>query len=334
MKTAWLFRGLLIAAALAFSTVWSAGSMAQIAPAAKGPPDKWGLTDFDYSAVDGPVLLRLSNAASRFDEIIAASNAGDPKAMLLICLGYDEGIWDIKSANYASGYCRSSALTKFPRGMRDHARYLELGTNGTPDKAAAAKLYHEAMMAGNALATADYGRAIEGGWDGPVDLTGAAIYYCAAADAGVRYANNNCGWALQHGWKFGVVNLEGAAAYYKKGAEAGDPETMAQYGFVLETGTGTPKNQCEATRWHRAAAEAGDVTGMENYALALEAGRCTPTDYQGALDWYERAIEAGSTKAGGLRDRLLVALDDLYSPPPPPPPQRNYQEWCLSHHAC
>ncbi|MEZ6011151.1 MAG: tetratricopeptide repeat protein [Hyphomonas sp.] len=328
MKTVWRLRGSLIAMALALATFWPAVSMAQ------GGVDKWGLTDSDYSVAAGSDLLARSNAVARFDELIAAANAGDPKAMLLVCLGYDGGIWGYQSANYASGFCQSSANAKFPRGMRNSALYLEIGTNGAPDKVKAKQLYREAAEAGNGRAIEDYGRAMEEGWDGPPDLSEATSWYCWAADKGVVAANHRCGWGLQNGWQHGQIHLESAAKYYRQGALAGDPGAMAQYGYMLESGTGTAKDQCEATRWHRAAAEAGSMTGMENYGLALESGRCVEPDAQGAMNWYQRAVAAGSTQAGAWYDKLYQSYWRSYSTPPPAPPERSYQEWCLSHNAC
>jgi TPR repeat protein len=336
MKGLWRVCVQLIAIGLLCKIAWGAVAMAETASSAGSEPDQWGLTASDWSNADGLDLLTRAGGANsdRHYAIEVAAQRGDPKAMLLLCIGYEEGFWGFTDYNNSVGWCKASAEAKFPRGMRNYALGLEIGLTNVPDKVTAKRLYREAAEAGNGRAMENYGVVLEEGWDAAPDLSEATSWYCWAADKGVVTANVKCGWGLQFGWRHGAIDLQNAVKYYRNGAWAGDPAAMAQYGYMLESGTGTPKDQCEATRWHRAAAEAGEVLGMENYGLALQSGRCTATDYQGALNWYQRAVAAGSTKAGAWYDNLNSYIWQSYAVSPPPPPERNYQEWCLSHHSC
>lgn len=90
-----------------------------------------------------------------------------------------------------------------------------------------------------------------------------------------------------------------AVARYRSGANAGDAKSMADLGYMYETGRGgLPKDDVQAVASYRKAADAGSAQGMNNLGVMYFEGRggLAKDDVQ-AVAWYRKAADAGNFRA-------------------------------------
>ena len=86
-------------------------------------------------------------------------------------------------------------------------------------------------------------------------------------------------------------------AVMKHKAEQGDAEAQFRLGALLFDGTGTKKDEEEATKWCRKAAEQGHVAAMRTLAKLIEHGVGAAEDPIEMAKWYRCAAEKGDAKS-------------------------------------
>jgi len=105
----------------------------------------------------------------------------------------------------------------------------------------------------------------------PADIA-TAIKFCRIAAAGSRRAMYELGRAYAANRQ-----LPDAIAAYRKAADRGSTSAMVEFGVLLATGSGVPKDEARARRLFERAAEAGNPRGVSNLA-ALGNGAGATTD--------------------------------------------------------
>lgn len=91
-------------------------------------------------------------------------------------------------------------------------------------------------------------------------------------------------------------------------ANSGDVFAMRIYAMHLRETATNAADVTESTRWLSQAAEGGETTAMAEFGYALAFGIGTPVDPDNARLWLERAAEAGSEKAQAITS--LMRLQD------------------------
>ncbi|HZU97860.1 MAG TPA: serine/threonine-protein kinase [Planctomycetota bacterium] len=226
-----------------------------------------------------------------------------------------------------------------PGEADDLAVKLENGDGVPKDEAAAARLYREAALGGNAHAMLCLGSMLKAGRGVAKDEAEAVLWFRRAAEAGEVWGMVSLGQCLGEGW--GTERDEAQAVlWYMKAAQAGSASGLAAFAFMLKDGRGVAKDevqalwlleQCaaagvgwcrltladayrmgqgapkdpeKALRLYRERAEAGDALGMLGIGHMLRYGDGVDVDEAAAAEWYRKAAKAGEATA-------LVHLGDL-----------------------
>ena len=84
-----------------------------------------------------------------------------------------------------------------------------------------------------------------------------------------------------------------AAALYRSLVQRGYFAALNNYGWMLNSGQGAPKDQKAAVRLYLLAAHQGDTFGMFNTAMAYDSGEGLPYDPRQAARWLYAAIRLG-----------------------------------------
>jgi len=103
----------------------------------------------------------------------------------------------------------------------------------------------------------------------PADIA-TAIKFCRIAAAGSRRAMYELGRAYAANRQ-----LPDAIAAYRKAADRGSTSAMVEFGVLLATGSGVPKDEARARRLFERAAEAGNPRGVSNLAALGNGGGAT-----------------------------------------------------------
>jgi uncharacterized protein len=270
-------------------------------------PERWGLSEHDFSVLDSEKLLEKARFVARVAEFQTASDAGDPYAHLLRALGYRFGKGVAKNDAEFARLSRLAAVAGNSRGMTSLGFALRHGQGLAKNETEAVRWYRAAAEAGNALGMTIFGVMVRDGIGTARNETEAVRWFRAAADAGENFGMNNLGIMLANGTGIARNDTE-AVRWYRAAAEAGNSEGMNNLGVMLETGRGVTKNETEAVRWYRAAAGAGDQFGQVNLATALDRGAGVPRNPQEALRWARAALAGPDT---GMKTKAQALIDKL-----------------------
>jgi len=91
----------------------------------------------------------------------------------------------------------------------------------------------------------------------------------------------------------GISAVKRAADLMRSAAKRGVRIAALELSRLLLTGKEVRKNAVEAAFWSRQNAEAGFVPSMVIYGFLLEMGTGVPRDFAAAYSWYQKALAKG-----------------------------------------
>lgn len=84
---------------------------------------------------------------------------------------------------------------------------------------------------------------------------------------------------------------------------------LTELALRYETGTGYPKNDEEALKWHQKAAEQGSIGSMLAMGRLFSQGRAVPLGGDEAIKWFRKAAEQSvSSRQAGVKDAYMMYL--------------------------
>jgi TPR repeat protein len=131
----------------------------------------------------------------------------------------------------------------------------------------------------------------------------AAKPFLTAALAGNANAQYNIGWHYENG--VGVQqNRAEARRWYRSAADLGHALAMRAVGLMYEQGDGVPEDWMQAATWYRRSADRGEVNGLYSLAGAYQFGIGVPQNRRLAIEWHERAAAAGNQESARTARQL------------------------------
>ena len=110
------------------------------------------------------------------------------------------------------------------------------------------------------------------------------------AESGDPVAQSNYGTILKSG-QGAPKNLKGSVRYFKMSANQKCPEGMLNYAIALENGSGVKQNIKEALKYFKSAADLGNKNAQHTYAQMLMKGNGTPKNPEEAARYYQLAAQ-------------------------------------------
>eukprot|EP00727_Mastigamoeba_balamuthi_P008262 m51a1_g4058 hypothetical protein (861) ;mRNA; r:714586-720098 len=284
----------------------------------RGDPGEWVLL---RRALD-----RSSDARSRlFCAAISAPADASPTALWLAAQWADMALGDVREAValYRRSSAQGHALSLFCLGV--------CAQNGDgfdkADPVEAVRLYAAASTLGLAVAHCRLALCYEAGVGGLASDTREAVrlYRLAAAQRdpwglyGLAALSQDrsaqdliprdeslraCEEAAEQGMPMAIFMLglrapstEESARHYMRAAELGYAPAQCNLGCLYKSGSGVPRDVCEAARLYALAAAQGLPSAQFNLALCLMRGEGTEADPAQACTWFEAAARGGDADA-------------------------------------
>ncbi len=247
---------------------------------------------------------RRAFVAGRHAEALAvlrpAAEAGDPLAQNVVGAAYDDGAGYAVDPIEAERWYRRSAEAGFSRAQMNLAQILRDGRPGiAPDPVESRRWMQASADQGYAPAMAGLGRMYERGIGGPTDLAEALRLYERGRAGGSDWAVEYLAHLYLNG--SGVVQDEARArALFLEAANLGLAQSLGNYGYMLEMGTGGPQDLEGAQTAYRGAMEQGYARAGYNLAWVVSGAAVDRAGFAEAAqhcDWaLERASPANRTE--------------------------------------
>ena len=194
-----------------------------------------------------------------------------------------------------------------PVAMMLCALYYENGVGVAADAAAAIAWYTRAAEAGNGGAQFNLGICYRKGEGVAADAVAAVKWWTHAAEAGHVVAQFNLGNCYRDGTGV-AADAAAAVKWFTRAADAGNADAMNSLALCYSKGTGVAVNFAKSIALLTCAADAGVATAHYNLGVRyLEGSRGVALDVAKAREWLARAAAGGHAKAAGKLAKLDAA---------------------------
>jgi len=271
--------------------------------------DRWGLSDSDWLVLSSSQLHSKAGLQTRRQEAETLAQAGDTKAMTLVASAQLAYLWGPPDYPQVYRYLRAASATGLPRATASLGGIIAVGLGEVADPTLGISMIQRALDKGGVMAKPTLALAIFNGIGGlPRDESKVARLSYEASEAGNALGMVIYGWCLETG--FGTEKNEQAAfGILIKAVRENEPRAHAPLARMYATGRGTTENHEVAADIARVGAARNDPDSMYLW------GRYLTDGFGVAVDPHRGTEQIGIAAGRGHRlaeasygDRLIRGL--------------------------
>lgn len=269
------------------------------APVGSEPvPSRFGQREADaaFGAFQRGLYITARNLA------LPRAQAGDKAAQTLLAEIYSRGLGVPLNPAEAKKWYGLAAAQGVPEAEFRYGVIL-LAEGKEQDRAQARALMESAAAKGNALASFNMAQLLLSEQPGALGRTAAFDYFLDAAKKGVPDAQYAVAQYYVNGVAPAAIDLETAAFWLSAAAVQNFDTAQLEYGKMLLSGVGTPRNLKAGYGWIARAARSGNIAARAEVAKLYWGGIGVEPDVVQAGAWFVLSRRAG------YRDRVL---DDFW----------------------